>query len=113
MTSEETFDPEVKAKWLAALRSGKYDQGYRALRPTPDTFCFLGVLCDVLDPNAWDGDAWSDKATQEPRLMTDELSLHTERRLRFPRGAICTLMDMNDDQGKRFSEIADYIEANL
>ena len=39
--------PELKSKWLAALRSGKYQQGHETLHPTFDRFCCLGVLCDV------------------------------------------------------------------
>lgn len=38
--------PEIKAAWIAALRSGDYDQGREKLR-TGDQFCCLGVLCDI------------------------------------------------------------------
>jgi hypothetical protein len=37
---------DVKKKWVAALRSGKYKQGCGALRRN-DEYCCLGVLCDV------------------------------------------------------------------
>jgi hypothetical protein len=37
---------DVKKKWVAALRSGKYKQGTGALR-RGDEYCCLGVLCDV------------------------------------------------------------------
>jgi hypothetical protein len=37
---------DVKAKWVAALRSGEYVQGRSRLR-TGNTFCCLGVLCDL------------------------------------------------------------------
>lgn len=49
------MNPEIKAKWVAALRSGDYQQGYGQLREMPDPVtgkrghCCLGVLCDVLD----------------------------------------------------------------
>jgi hypothetical protein len=36
----------LKTKWIAALRSGKYTQGFNRLRKD-DTFCCLGVLCDL------------------------------------------------------------------
>lgn len=45
--------PELKTKWLAALRSGDYAQGKHVLRTTSDQYCCIGVLCNVLDPNAW------------------------------------------------------------
>lgn len=38
--------PEVKKKWVAALRSGKYEQSTGALRKE-DGYCCLGVLCDL------------------------------------------------------------------
>lgn len=45
------MNPEVKAKWLAALRSGEYEQGqYRLKREFEDgesRYCCLGVLCDL------------------------------------------------------------------
>jgi hypothetical protein len=40
------MNPEVKIQWLAALRSGGYQQGRRALN-SADGFCCLGVLCDL------------------------------------------------------------------
>lgn len=40
------MNPEVKEKWLQALRSGEYQQGYGQLR-FGDEFCCLGVLCDI------------------------------------------------------------------
>jgi hypothetical protein len=43
--------PEVKARWVAALRSGEYEQGRgRLLQVTDDgryAYCALGVLCDL------------------------------------------------------------------
>jgi hypothetical protein len=41
------LDPEVKAAWVAALRSGDYTQGREYLRSSDDTFCCLGVLCEL------------------------------------------------------------------
>jgi hypothetical protein len=39
---------KLLAKWLAALRSGKYKQGRRTLyNPKEDSFCCLGVLQHV------------------------------------------------------------------
>lgn len=38
--------PAVKEKWLKALKSGEYQQGTDYLS-RGDTFCCLGVLCDL------------------------------------------------------------------
>jgi len=40
------MNPEVKQKWIDALRSGKYEQGSEKLR-TVSGYCCLGVLCDL------------------------------------------------------------------
>ena len=40
------MNPEIKAQWVAALRSGEYKQGVGYLH-RDDTFCCLGVLCDL------------------------------------------------------------------
>lgn len=37
---------DVKVKWIAALRSGDYEQGKGALHKD-GKFCCLGVLCDL------------------------------------------------------------------
>jgi hypothetical protein len=41
------LNPDVKKAWLAALRSGEYQQGKGVLRSENDRFCCLGVLCDL------------------------------------------------------------------
>lgn len=40
------MNPEVKQKWIDALRSGNYEQGSEKLR-TVNGYCCLGVLCDI------------------------------------------------------------------
>lgn len=40
------LDPAIKAKWVAALRSGTYVQGKTRLRFN-DEYCCLGVLCEL------------------------------------------------------------------
>lgn len=42
--------PELKKRWVKALRSGKYKQGKNYLRrqtPEGDRYCCLGVLCEI------------------------------------------------------------------
>lgn len=45
------MNPEAKAKWVAALRSGEYRQGCAYLQQTTESgssrYCCLGVLCRV------------------------------------------------------------------
>jgi hypothetical protein len=49
------MDSQVKKMWVEALRSRKYVQGHGMLRDAKNRFCCLGVLCDLLDPQGWDG----------------------------------------------------------
>jgi len=44
---EHRMKQDIKEKWLNALRSGEYLQGKDSLQPAPNTFCCLGVLCDI------------------------------------------------------------------
>lgn len=39
--------PEVKEKWIAALRSGEYRQARGVLNDGQGGYCCLGVLCEV------------------------------------------------------------------
>lgn len=111
---------ELKAKWVAALRSGKYDQGQAALKTAAkphldknqnivqgETFCCLGVLCDVVDPTAWtlSGETAHPLAEEGMSYLKNGLGLGG-----------CTgkiqekLVKMNDSGLHTFSAIADYIE---
>lgn len=55
------MNPDVKARWVAALRSGDYQQWTGRLRlpaDGTDEFCCLGVLCDISagdDVGHWTG----------------------------------------------------------
>ncbi len=88
------MDAQLKAKWVEALRSGEFKQGHYELKNEDDDtrYCCLGVLCVVADkPLAGDSYRWLDRAT----------------------GDYGKLVQMNDDRGNSFAEIADWIEENL
>lgn len=40
------MDPAIKAEWVAALRSGRYQQGMGSLERR-GAYCCLGVLCEL------------------------------------------------------------------
>ena len=100
------MDAELRDKWVAALRSGKYKQGQINLRSSDDRFCCLGVLADVINPENWsqlDGPAvWGDDGFS---------SVYTLRQSIIADDACFPLVEMNDAEGKSFNEIADYISA--
>jgi hypothetical protein len=53
----------IAMKWVKALRSGKYKQGQSRLRndsvdTKTTTWCCLGVLCDIMNPDGWDSNTY-------------------------------------------------------
>jgi hypothetical protein len=115
------MNPEIRAQWCAALRSGEYVQGKEALYDG-EGFCCLGVLCALAvkiqviaepdydgpeDEMLWryDGRAdylpdsvkrWAGLAEENPAVMTATG--------REPLGIL------NDEGALTFAEIADLID---
>lgn len=98
------MDAQLKAKWVEALRSGKYRQTRGMLKaPLDNSFCCLGVLCDI---QGADFDAI--------RAHYGTLSLSSSPYEYI--GTVGVLSDrlaMMNDSGASFSEIADFIEKHL
>ena len=102
---------EIKRRWVAALRGGKYRQTRTKLREG-DTYCVLGVLCDLHDP-----DGWVPEFTEIgnwARIERDGFVLPTPIRNAVGLGPddVVSLYCMND-RGASFTELADYIEEAL
>lgn len=121
------LDPDFKAAWLAALRSGNYRQGKFKLRKPddrdPDTqlFCCLGVACDITgEPTAElalplrsSVAKWYD--CDEELLPCDGEFTLTVKASAFAvtfNDAETDLAALNDD-GLSFSKIANIIEEQL
>lgn len=77
------FDRDLAARWIDALESDNYHQTTGQLKSTTDygeptdvpSYCCLGVLCDLVQPDTWeddnwiyDGDTWETEPPKE--LMT-------------------------------------------
>lgn len=123
--------PEIKTKWLEALRSGDYEQGRSQLR-TGDNFCCLGVLTDICiqesdgdiewrspdttpsyDGISWQGGflssdvtAWAFNSTGQDHEENPRMVVYDDVR---------TLTSLNDDLDDEydFKKIADLIEEQL
>ena len=103
------MDPAIKAEWVKALRSGNYDQcnGYLRLG---NSFCCLGVLCDIGARKAWDKHGNYTTPNGElrsaclPSFIGDYVGLSSDDAL--------ALSTMND-RGWTFDAIANHIEENL
>jgi hypothetical protein len=98
MNNENKLDPEFKAKWVAALRSGEYKQGFCLLH-SRGRYCCLGVAAVL---NGWDLKGEGYKFLPAIVNYGEEFDLHGSK-----------LVTMNDTYENTFSEIADYIEENL
>lgn len=71
------MNPQVKVKWLQALRSGDYRQGKYRLKGEGGSFCCLGVLCDVYSKDDEGKGQWEWKGLEDGgwRFVTDDLEL--------------------------------------
>lgn len=125
---------ELMRKWVEALRSGKYSQGYYTLKDTENNFCCLGVLCDitkdqlnlewtldtawryeidgrrdvppekVLDLLGWDTNTEFIKASEIHKILSDWYGIENE---------MVSLIEMNDSYELSFTQIADVLEAKF
>lgn len=110
------MNPEIKAKWVAALRSGEYKQAFGRLRDG-DLFCCLGVLCDIHAKETEEG-WWDDRGyygREREVLPTDVCEW---ARIPAKAGHNVALdedrcLSAMNDQGDTFAEIADIIEREL
>lgn len=107
---------ELKADWVEALRSRRYQQGRGCLRSPDDKYCCLGVLCDVIDNSKWEPDieiecfGWGDNDIVKNISGFDQKQLE-EIGLTFLHET--KLINMNDVQKLTFDQIADYIEKEV
>ncbi len=113
--------PEIKKRWVEALRSGEYNQATGSLRSTDPTtliegYCCLGVLCDVVkdDPEIrsnpdmrWSSNGCFGTQNVEPPFVIDKYVAAGVYR------DWTALIERNDGDGgpqRTFAQIADLIE---
>jgi len=109
------MNPEIKAKWVAALRSGEYAQAQGHLKDETG-YCCLGVLCVVSEQETGFGIA------KNRKNHGDETIGPTIRKwadLPISEGALVIIeseeesLATHNDSGKTFLQIADAIEEQL
>lgn len=123
MTEYNKMDPEVKGRWIEALRSGQYKQGAHQLKTPDGCNCCLGVLAEI--------NAIPHFRREGSNTTYYDFSEDDRRDADVPDNycgldhlAICELIHLNDSGvydekvGKysdpyTFVQIADFIEANL
>lgn len=99
--------PELKTKWIEALRSGAYQQDKYKFK-TKIGYCCLGVLCEIAGQPSMDMGG-SSNYNFVHTLLSDSIINHCE--------------DLNDGkwddnegweiEPQSFHQIADWLEANL
>lgn len=113
----------IKGKWVAALRSGEYEQTQGALvrdfETGNPTYCCLGVLGVVKGLTFSEGgDFFTNEVPQKVRDEFDEMdeSLHEE----YPQlcedmipNQIEKCISLNDAEKLSFKDIADHIEKHF
>lgn len=113
---------QLKSKWLAALRSGKYAQGRGKLKWVSDRgrveYCCLGVLCEVAEIEATYVDPWANgQGTAEFEGCTSILNDDLLQRLGLDWEFAEKLIDRNDGRNgkprRSFKQIASYIARYL
>lgn len=137
------MNPEVKGKWLTALRSGDYEQIDGQLNKGNEGFCCLGVLCEiavadgVIEKNPPSDDLTlhdagsvgyrskedNGKSYTEYDILPEEVMVWAGLDSRNPpvqfrwdkedEPATFIISDLNDDKRLKFTEIADVIEEQL
>ena len=106
----DAMKPEIKAQWLAALRSGDYQQG-KSLLHYEDRFCCLGVLCDLYAKdtgNTWESDGLAYTMHGSDQMLPPQAQ-------EWAGLGVFNPMDLagRNDNGATFEELAEVIEENL
>ena len=129
------MDQEFKARWVAALRSGEYEQSQGQLVADfgdgQKVFCCLGVACELavedgLAKRSITGDGYHEGYVDSegwisngaiPATLAIQLGLTPSGKLPQTVKAGSTnhyeLASLNDTGGWTFAQIADYIETNF
>lgn len=122
------MNPEIKQRWIAALKSGEYVQGFNHLKNNDGSFCCLGVLCELARqdgvvainesgdvPHYFDPENEQDNSTTAlPGIVMKwadlARSIGDEIRVNVADYAYLTTMN---DKGKTFEQIAEVIRGEL
>jgi len=109
----------VMKKWVAALRSGEYKQGFEGLSNN-GKYCCLGVLCEVLGArkrigyfgHVVYGSGYETNPVVLPRSIRRISGVKNETgKIVFGERHL-SLVDLNDVHKRSFKYIATYIERN-
>ncbi len=107
----------IATKWVKALRSGEYKQGYGRLHDTETKrYCCLGILCKIYEKDYVEmGERLTNGFTLPSSIMKDfQVSspiCKQEKGLTIGKERYYSLAESNDKR-ESFANIADWIENN-
>ena len=120
MSKKLSPQEKVRRMWVRALRSGKYQKGTMKLRGADNTFCCLGVLCDLAvkqgvipEPTLSKREgkySYAHSTNFLPSVVKDWAGLKTTRG-NMSANFGTSLANVNDYKYTEFGPIADLIES--
>jgi hypothetical protein len=111
INTDITLDPDLKARWVEALRSGKYKQGKGALEKY-NCNCCLGVLARVENVPVLDEDHQEKHFVFTEDEKNGQIMYPPQNWCGLDDATIYALADLNDS-GYTFDQIAKLIEEKL
>lgn len=122
------IDPKFKKRWIAALKSGKYEQTSHWLfdikligkNKVQHTYCCLGVACQISGAGKFDNNNFFklNNAPKEDLIFESHnasrilMPFNLARQIGLTRRAQTRLANLND-RGYTFKEIAEWIKRYL
>ena len=106
-TKEE--QKEHRQEWIKALRSGNYKQ-YGSKLKTGDSFCVLGVACDISGLHEWEDYIYNDRRSVLPHDVMDYYGIKAQNGSYIEDFAYTSLIYL-DSTKISFDDIADVIES--
>ena len=118
------MNPEIKTKWLDALRSGKYTQGRGRLKSVSPggatAHCCLGVLCEIAAAEGitieTDHGTFDNEDSYLPASVQQWAGVDRGPMVKNDSGDVGfreVMLDRLNDSGVGFDRIADLIETSL
>lgn len=101
------MNPELKVKWIEALRSGNFKQA-RGKLTADGGMCCLGVLREVMAPSSTDSRNGNGEMLSDEHLKIAGIPDASDNDFKCAGG----LASLNDE-GHTFLELAQIIEENL
>jgi hypothetical protein len=121
MNLQHKMNPEVKQKWIEALKSGEYKKGDGTLKTSDNEYCCLGVLCDVFHKETGRGEwlfnggrsRFSVDSYMQEFFLPPPVFEWAGLKNRSPAVDNTTLAYVNDYQATTFEPIIELIDAQL